>query len=177
LHPAPFMSSSRERQSPSPAGADGLSRRFKALDLSHPKQKISKWLGNPPSLGRWAGISQHDPYLKKPKPQDQSSSDKPLLTAPQGSSQAPSVQLVHQPPPHPPNPNRPSTPPALIQMPEPSVNHALNYTRPAYDQPPHPGGFMAPGVYLVVPAQAPYSSTPSAPYPSGERLLTRVFSN
>ena len=172
------MSGRRGRQSPSPGATDGLSKRFKALDLAHPKQKISKLFGKPAFLSRWAAISQHDPYLKQPNHQGQSSSDKPQPTIPQGSSQAAPTQPVyfHQPPTYPPaDPNaRPSNPPyglpgppALIQMPSPPNNYAPNNMEPTYGQPPHPGGFMASGAYWVAPSQAPYIAMP---YPSGEHV-------
>jgi hypothetical protein len=171
------MSSGRGRHSPSPVTGDGLSRRFKALDLSQPKQKISKLFSKPPFLDRWAAISRHDPYLKQANHQGQSSGHKPPPTVPQGSGQAPSQPVcIYQAPPYPP-PDlnaRPPTPPhglprppALIPMPEPSVNYAPNNTRPLYDQPPLPGGFVAPGAYLVGQPQAPYIAVP---YPSGERV-------
>lgn len=166
------MSSGRGRHSPSPATGNELSKRFKALDLSHPKQKISKLFGHPPFLDRWAAISQHDPYLKQSNHQGQSSGDKPPPTVLQGSSHASSAQpasaqpvYLYQPPSFPPpNPNVSGSPqpPALIPMPEPMVNHAQNSTGP-YNQPPHPGGFVFQGAYLVAQPQAPY-----IPYPSGE---------
>ena len=162
------MPRGRGRQSPSPEPTDGLSRRFKALDLSHPKQKISKALGNPSFLSRWAAISQDDPYLKKPHRKGQSSSDKPQPTVPQGSSQAPSAQplYLYQPQMYQsPDPN--ARPPAPIPMPEPSINYAPNNTRPTYDQPPHPGGFLPSGAYWVAPSQAPYIAMP---YPPGEYM-------
>ena len=171
------MSNRRGRHSPSPATGNDLSKRFKALDLSHPKQKISKLFGNPPFLNRWAEISKHDPYLNQSNNQGHSSGDKPPPTVPQGSSQAPSAQPVYlyQPPEYPPsNPNfRPSAPPhglpqpsAFIPMPEPSVNHD---TRPPYGQPPPPGGFVFQGAYLVAQPQAPYIPIP---YPSGKSVGT-----
>lgn len=161
------MSGRRGRQSPSPGATNELSRRFKALDLARPKQKISKLFGKPAFLSRWAAISQHDPYLKQPNHQGQSSSDKPQPTIPQGSSQAPPTQpvYIHQPPTYPPaDPNAiPSNPPyglpgppALIQMPSPPNN----------GQPPHPGGFMTSGAYWVAPSH-PYIAMP---YPSGEHV-------
>jgi len=160
------MSSRRGRQSPSPGATDELSRRFKALDLSHPKQKISKLLGNPPFLDRWAAISQHDPYLKKPNHHGQTSSNKPQPTVPQaqGPSQPPSAQPVYlyQPPQYP--PPDPNIPQSLIQMPEPPINYAQNNT---YGQPPHPGGFMLQGAYWVPQPQAPYVAMP---YPSGDYM-------
>lgn len=163
------MSSGRGRHSPSPATGHDLSKRFKSLDLSHSKQKISKFFGNPPLLNRWAAISQHDPYLKQSNQQGQSSHDKPPPTVPQGSGQQP-VYIYQAPPFPPPDPNvRPSTPPygsprppAHIPMPEPSVHHPPNNTRPPYDQPPLPGGFVV-QAYLVTQSQAPY-----IPYPSGD---------
>ena len=163
------MSTRRGRHSPSPTTGNDLSKRFKALDLSHPKQKISKLLGNPPFLDRWAAISQHDPYLNH---QGKSSGGKPPPTVPQGSSQAPSTHPVYlyQAPQHPP-PNPNVTPPygsfqpsAIIPMPEPSVNHD---TRPPYGQPPPPGGFVVQGAYLVAQPQGQYMPIP---YPSGKSV-------
>jgi len=165
------MSSGRGRHSPSPAPGNELSKRFKSLDLSHPKQKIAKLLGKPQFLNRWAAISQHDPYLNQSNHQGQSSGGKPPPTVPQGSSQPSSAQPVYlyQPPPHaPPNPNGgPSPPPYGIPMPEPSVNHAPNHATPPYGQPPPPGGFMMQGAYWVAQPQAPYIAIP---YPSGESM-------
>jgi len=170
------MSKSRRgRQSPSPVTADELSRQFQGLDISHPKKKISRFFSKS-LLNRWAAISRHDPYLNH---QGQPSGDKPPPSVPQGSGQAPSTQpvYVYQPPPHPPpDPNaRPSPPPyglppppALIPMPEPSINYAPNNPGPTYGQPPQPGGFMVQGAYWVPSSQAPYA----VPYPpaSGERV-------
>jgi len=169
------MSSGRGRHSPSPMTGDGLSKRFRGLDLSHPKQKISKLFGKPHILERWAAISQHDPYLKQQTNQGQPSGDKPPPTVPQGPSQAPPASAqpvyIYQPPPYPPNSNaRPSTPPygspqppALIPMPEPSVNYASNNTGLPYGQPPLPGGFVVSGAYYMAQPQVP-------PYPSGDRM-------
>lgn len=162
--------SSRGRHSPSPDTGDGLSKTFKALDLSNSKRRVSKLFSKPPFLNRWAAISRHDPYLNKPHHEGEPSGDKPPPTAPKGSSQAPSTQpaYIYQAPPYPPpNPNGSPQPPALIQMPEPSVNHAQNGTGPTYDQPPHPGGFVGPGGYLYM--AVPYQSG----YHSGERVTAR----
>ena len=167
------MSNTRGRHSPSPATGNELSKRFKALDISHSKQKISKLFGHPPFLDRWAAISQHDPYLKQSNHQGQSSGDKPPPIMPQGSSHASSAHAqpvyLYQPPSFPPpNPNFSGSPhpSAPIPMPEPLVNHAQNSTGP-YDQPPYPGGFVFPNAHLVAQPQTPHIPIP---YPSGESV-------